>query len=163
MFKMFFHNLVLLALYVAGKPRLMNAEEEAMVSCAESFLREPYVADVILDLQEQNLVDTSGYLTKKGLFAVKRYGNEPRNVRQLNFERLFANATPGYTMAAMFTAEKRLSELWNSGAMKKATPETIQSLDNLANRIADWSATFEARNHDEPVTQTIPAPAEGEE
>lgn len=163
MFKLFFQNLILIAVYVATKPVLKDAEEEAIVQFAEGLLSDPIVVPVIENLQNEGLLDENGALTRYGLKIAQRIGTKPRSMRQINFEQLFKTSTPGYAMAALFTAETRLNELCEHGIMKQATPEVIDSMMDAGIRLQTWAEHFDKKNQEQPEEVAVPTADEGEE
>ena len=133
---------LLLQLYASQKPE-QSLQESEFTQAFNRFLQEPSIAPYLTELHAQGMVNEHGFLTKYGSILVKKLNSNTRNPKQLNFERLCKNSTPGYNFALAMTAFNRFFQQVNEGIVTKVTPELEQSAADLCDQVTQFLSIVE--------------------
>jgi len=133
---------LLLSLYATQK-RDQSPQEQEFTKAFMFFLRHPANIPYLTELHAQGMIDEHGNLTKYGNILVKKLNSNTRNPKQLNFDRLCKNSTPGYNFALGMTALNRFFEQVNEGIVKQVTPELEESAENSGDSVTQFLAAVE--------------------
>lgn len=136
---------LLLSLYSTQK-KDKSPEEAEFSKGFMFFLRNPGNAPYLTELHAQGMIDEHGLLTKYGNILVKKLTSNTRNPKQLNFERLCKNSTPGYNFALGMTAMNRFFEQVHEGIITKVTPELEESAAELCDKVTQFLSIVEIEN-----------------
>lgn len=133
---------LLLSLYATQK-RDQSPQEQEYNKGFMFFLKHPANIPYLTELHAQGMIDEHGNLTKYGNILVKKLNSNTRNPKQLNFERLCKNSTPGYNFALAMTAFTRFFEQVNEGIVTQVTPELEESAAQLCDNVTQFLAVIE--------------------
>ena len=133
---------LLLALFASQKHG-QTPQEQAFTLAFNNFLKDEGLVPFLEDLHATGLVSVNGELTKYGNIVCKKLRSNTRNPKQLNFERLCKNSTPGYNFALGMTALNRFFEQHKEGIVKQVTPELEESAAQLCDSVSDFLAVVE--------------------
>jgi hypothetical protein len=141
---------LLLGFYASQKPS-QTKEEGDFTQAFEIMLREPLMAPFLSELHAQGYVDQRGSLTKHGVITVKKIQGKTRNPKQLNFQRLCNNSTPGYNAALGLTALNRMIQQAEEGIFQKVNEELFESLAQLRDNLDTFFNSIDIESIEEVV------------
>jgi len=143
------NNNIILSLLLgifASQKQEQSLMEEGFTKAFNSFLSNPELEPFLTELHSQGYLNQDGYLTNYGAITLKKITSNTKNPKQLNFERLCKNSTPGYNFALGVTAMNRFFEQVNEGIVKVVTPELEESAAQLCDNVTQFLSIVEIEN-----------------
>lgn len=132
---------LILGLYMTQK-RHQSAEEAAITKEFSIMIQSKAFSPAFEWMHSEGLVNPNGELSKEGIILAKKLLGKARNPRQLNFELLVSESTPGYNVSLGLTAMNAFFDQVDKGICKKVTPELEQSIADLCDRSHDFMANI---------------------
>lgn len=133
---------VTLGVYMAQKQN-QSPEEAAITKAFAMMLQDKAFSPVLEQMHAQGLLTQRGDLSNEGRILAKKLVGKTRNPKQLNFELLVANSTPGYNAALGLTALNKFFQQCQQGICKKVTVELEQSIAELCDKTQEFLSTVE--------------------
>lgn len=133
---------ITLGIYMSQKNN-QSPEELAITKAFGAMLQDKAFSSTLELMHSQGLINADGVLSNEGKILAKKLVGKTRNPKQLNFELLVTNSTPGYNAALGLTALNKFFQQCQQGICKKVTVELEQSIADLCDKTQEFLSTVE--------------------